>query len=797
MKANKFLVMVFLCLTVFAISNNVVLGQVSDPAPHYPIPTEQQYNYQSLELTAFIHFGMNTFTDVEWGSGKEDPRLFNPTELDAEQWVTVLKEAGFKQIILVAKHHDGFCLWPSTYTEHSVKNSPWKNGQGDVVKELSDACHKYGVKFGIYISPWDANSPYYGQGEAYNDYFVNQLTELLTNYGEISEVWFDGAKGTDVEQEYDVERWIQTIRKLQPNCIIWSPIGPDARWAGNEQGIAGDPMWAKIDIEKLSMSGNSSSYLNTGEAYGNTWMPAECDVSIRPGWFYHASQDNQVKSLEKLLDIYYKSVGRNSVLLLNVPPDKRGLIHDNDIARLQEFKRIIDETFKTDLAFGATVTADSVRGNDTERFGPVNVIDGDDGTYWATDDGVTTGSLELDFGKEITFDVINIQEYIKLGQRVSKFNIEAWDGSEWYEIFAGTTIGYKRLARIAPVTSSKIRINILESQACPLIKTVGVYKQPKEVSESVVPKGATIIDDFDTGTGLNEFEFSSGWRTGTSSDHFDSTEHYTTNTNDYFQIRFTGTKIYLFGAVDPNHGIMSISIDGGAPFDVDTYSPVRKTRTLIYESPDLSPGEHIIRVSATGRKNPNAGKADLQIDRAAVLNNEYGTFEFAASEFTVNEAAGPVEITINRVGGSTGQAEVDYLTRNGTAISGTDYQEWSGTLFFDDGETSKSFIITIINNKVYKGDRYFTVELSNATGGAGIGFRDYAKVTILEDEKPLDFDVNNDGKINVGDLGIISKFYGFKEDNSYWETARKADVDGNGAVEIIDLVLTANAILKK
>ena len=287
------------------------------------IPTEEQVSYQKEELTAFIHFGVNTFTGREWGDGTENPEIFNPTNLDADQWVKTLADAGFGRVILTAKHHDGFCLWDSAYTKHDVASSPWKNGKGDVVKEVSEACAKYNIKFGVYLSPWDQNSEHYGEGNGgdYNEFYMNQLRELLTNYGPIAEVWMDGAKGSNVKQEYNFEEWFALIKELQPECLIFSPQGPDIRWIGNEKGYAGEPCWSTIDIEKMKERENPT-YLNNGEEGGPDWVVGESDVSIRPGWFYHESQDNEVKSLEKMMDIYFKSIGRNSVLLLNVPPNK-------------------------------------------------------------------------------------------------------------------------------------------------------------------------------------------------------------------------------------------------------------------------------------------------------------------------------------------------------------------------------------------------------------------------------------------------------------------------------------------
>lgn len=429
-------------------------------------PTPQQLAWQEAELTMFLHFGVNTFTDREWGDGKENPEIFNPWNLDARQWVQVAKEAGFKYMILTAKHHDGFCLWPSKYTEHSVKNSPWKNGKGDVVRELSDACKEASMKLGLYLSPWDRHEPSYGNSPVYNEYFKKQLTELLTNYGEIAEVWFDGACGegpNGKKQVYDWQGYYQVVRKLQQNALI-AICGPDVRWVGNEDGIARETEWSVQDANPQMHPG----------VIGKVWYPAECDVSIRPGWFWHRDQDAKVKSLEHLLDIYYKSVGRNSVLLLNVPPNNLGLIADPDVQRLRQFRDVLDKTFAMNFAKGKIASADNAK----RDYPASNAIDGNPDTYWTTKDEKTTGILEVNLETPIRFNVSMIQEYIPLSQRVEAYSIEAWDGQVWKVIFQGTTIGHKKLDRFQDITTSKVRLNIQKSLAPPLIRNFGLYRMP-------------------------------------------------------------------------------------------------------------------------------------------------------------------------------------------------------------------------------------------------------------------------------------------------------------------------------
>jgi alpha-L-fucosidase len=425
-----------------------------------------------MEMVGFIHFTMNTFTDKEWGYGDEDPGWFDPGELDAEQWVKVAKEAGMKELILTAKHHDGFCLWPSAYTGHSIKNSPYKGGKGDIVMEFSQACRKHGLKVGLYLSPWDRNHGDYGTPE-YIAYYRNQLRELLTGYGEINEIWFDGANGGDgyyggarevrrIDREtyYDWPTTVKLVKELQPGIKIFSDAGPDIRWVGNEHGFAGETFWSTISDDRLVIGGTDPAYLNRGDPSGNRWIIGQCDVSIRPGWFYHESEDSLVKSPQELVDIYYKSVGRNGVLLLNLPPDRRGLIHEADVASLLEFREILDETFEEDLASGASMKVMSKVGGPAEVF--------------------------LQLGKQEGFDRIMLQEAIREGQRISSFRVEAEiEPDRWVEIARGTTIGYKRILRTEPITTSRLRLVVEESLYPPIIARIGLYKasareQPRE-----------------------------------------------------------------------------------------------------------------------------------------------------------------------------------------------------------------------------------------------------------------------------------------------------------------------------
>ncbi len=443
-------------------------------------PSPQQLAWQNLEFIAFIHYTVNAFTDKEWGEGTEDPAIFNPTQLDTRQWARVCKDAGMKLIILTAKHHDGFCLWPSKYTDHSIKSSPYKNGRGDIVGELAQACREEGLKLGLYLSPWDRHEPTYGDTKGYNAFYKNQLRELLSNYGEVSEVWFDGAKGENAkDMEYDWAGYYAIVHELQPNAVIF---GHDIRWVGNESGYARESEWSVVNRGVNAMAEDLGSLDALGEGDRLIWYPAETDVSIRPGWFYHASQDDKVKSVEQLLDIYFCSVGYNSVLLLNLPPDRRGLIHENDVRRLREFRKVLNAIFDENLAAGAKVTASHVKG-DNPAFAPSKITDNDPQTYWTTDDGTTAATVEIDLGKQCTFNVAQLAEHIAVGQRISDFSMEALTNSGWREFARGTTVGYKRLFRFDSVTASKVRLRILDSRVCPTVSGLGLYFAPpiKEV----------------------------------------------------------------------------------------------------------------------------------------------------------------------------------------------------------------------------------------------------------------------------------------------------------------------------
>jgi alpha-L-fucosidase len=483
------MIKLFLCGIFFSTcAAGISYAQTKPPAPFGPVPSANQMRWQEMEYYAFVHFSLNTYTDQSWGYGNEDINLFNPEKLDCRQWARVCKQAGMKGIIITAKHHSGFCLWPSKYTDYSVKNAPWKKGKGDVVRELADACKEYGLKLGIYLSPWDRNHPDYGKPE-YITYFRNQLAELLTNYGPIFEVWFDGANGgtgyygganenrkIDRTTYYDWGNTYKLIRKLQPNIVIWNDGGDrgDLRWVGTEGGWVGETNWSL-----LNATGEVTwNMLHFGLEDGNAWVPAEVNTSIRPEWFYHPGENERVKTVPQLMDTYYNSIGRNGSLLLNFPIDTRGLIHGNDEKAALAFAGEVKKALAVNLALNKKATASTFRGN-ASQFAAAKAVDGDKNTYWVADDNVKQASLTIDFGKPTKFNRFLVQEYIRLGQRVKAFTLEAFVDGNWKELAKQTTIGYKRILRFQSVTATKVRLNITDAKSCPVISNIGVYNAPQ------------------------------------------------------------------------------------------------------------------------------------------------------------------------------------------------------------------------------------------------------------------------------------------------------------------------------
>lgn len=462
--------------------------KVAPPEPFGACPTPQQVAWQRMEMNMFCHFGPNTFSGAEWGDGSEPEDLFNPTSLNCHQWADIAHRVGMGGIIITAKHHDGFCLWPSAVSDHTVAQSNWQGGKGDVLRELSDACSDEGIAMGVYISPWDRNAPTYGTPQ-YNETFCRTLEEVLTQYGtkwkdgkpRIFEQWFDGANGegpNGKRQNYDWPLFNATVTRLQPNAVIFSDVGPGCRWVGNESGEAGETCYSTLNIGGFSPGAGSpcTDTLNRGNRGGTHWVPAETDVSIRPGWFWH--ENEHPKSLNDLMRIYYNSVGRNSLLLLNVPPDRRGLIASEDSIRLMEFRATLDSIFSTDLAQKARIEANKTRGGKRcKAFSPSNLLNDDYDSYWAVEDGESTAVILLEFNEPVTFNRIMLQEYIPLGQRITKFHIEYMDTrGHLHDLLAnGTTIGYKRILLVPTVTAKDVRIYIEGAMAPPVLNRVGLF----------------------------------------------------------------------------------------------------------------------------------------------------------------------------------------------------------------------------------------------------------------------------------------------------------------------------------
>ena len=468
---------------------SAALAASKEPSPYGALPSARQLLWHEMQANAFLHFTVNTFTDREWGYGDEDPSVFNPTAFDADAIIGALKAGGMRGVILTCKHHDGFCLWPTRTTGHGVRSSTWRGGKGDVVKDLSEAARRQGLKFGVYLSPWDRNHPAYGT-PAYLDVYRAQLRELLTEYGPIFEVWHDGANGGDgyyggAREKRTIDKltyydWPHTwdlVRALQPDAVIFSDVGPDIRWVGNERGYANDTCWETYD--PVGADGGPAAPGNvrerespTGTRNGSRWLPPECDVSIRPGWFWHELENARVKQPGQLMDLYYRSVGRGGNLLLNVPPDRRGLLHENDVASLRGFGESVRSTFQENLAAGAKIQASNARGKD---HGAQNLLERD--SYWTTDDSVRTPQAVISPGREITFNVIRLREHIKLGQRVDACELDCWKGGAWQSFAKATSIGACRLIRLNEnVTTNQVRLRVTQAAACPALCDFGLFR---------------------------------------------------------------------------------------------------------------------------------------------------------------------------------------------------------------------------------------------------------------------------------------------------------------------------------
>jgi len=689
---------------------------------HGPLPSKAQLDYHKEELAAFIHYGMNTYTNSEWGHGNEDPKNFNPTNLDTDQWIRTLKETGFKRTIMVVKHHDGFVIYPSKYTNHTVAASPWKDGKGDLLEEISKSATKYDMNMGVYLSPWDVNSPKYkvATQKEYNEYYLNQLKEILGNpkygnKGKFIEVWMDGARGSGAQKvTYTFDEWFKYIKEAEGDIAIFSAEPTSVRWIGNERGIAGDPVWHKV--KKANITENvKNEYLNHGDPDGDMYSVGEADVSIRSGWFYHDNQ--QPKSLKELMDIYFKSVGRGTPLLLNIPPNKEGKFADADVARLKEFKATLDQMYATDFAKGATVTASSTRQN--HLYKESHLTDGKDDTSWALSNDATTGSFTVDLGQKRRFDVVELKEDIAKGQRISGFKIEVEINGRWVPYGEGSTVGYRRLIQGQPVEAQKIRVTITGSQATPILTNFSVYKTPSTIEKNDgYPLGleyhSNTTADKEGTTWYNESEGIRG------------TSMWTNKKDAKVTYRFTGTKAYIVSTVDPSHGEMSVFVDGQKVADVQTKNSSRKRSQKVYETGDLAPGEHTITlVNKTGEPIATEGIYTLN-------NNSKGMFELEATSYDV-EKGKPVTVTIKRVGGSKGAATVRFITEPGTGVHGKVYQDTTQDVTFADGETEKTVTIPTIDFTEQADSIFdFKAKLTSASDGALLGFATDATIRVMK-----------------------------------------------------------------
>jgi alpha-L-fucosidase len=496
-------------LLLFALATTAVFSQ-APPKPFGALPSARQLAWHEMEMYCLIHFGVDTYTDKEWGYGDEDPQILNPVNFDAKQIVAAAKAGGFKGVVIVAKHHDGLCLWPTKTTEHNITKSPWRNGHGDMIREYRAACDALGMKMGLYCSPWDRNNPNYGTAE-YVKIYRAQIKELYSNYGPLFISWHDGANGGDgyyggARETRKIDRttyygWDTTwalVRQLQSGACIFGDVGPDVRWVGNEQGHAGTTCWATYtpqapDDGKKPANGYNKYWLATnGTRNGESWMPAECDVPFRPGWFYHPAQDGKAKTPGQLLDLYYQSVGRGADLDLGLAPNRDGRLEAGDVANLKAFGELLKSIFSVNLAKGATFTASNIRGQNATLYGPAHLLDADRYSYWATDDAVSTPELTITLPKRTTFDVIRLRENIKLGQRIDSFAIDSYTNNNWETIATGTSIGACRLLRLPnPITAGKLRLRILSSPVCIALGDFGLFLEP--AGEIVEAGGAPAV----------------------------------------------------------------------------------------------------------------------------------------------------------------------------------------------------------------------------------------------------------------------------------------------------------------
>ena len=740
-------------------------GNAEAPAKDKVVPDKNQFRYQKEELAAFCHFGPNTFNEIEWGEhygDKKPSEIFTlKQDFDAETLVKTLKDAGFKKLIVTAKHHDGFCIWDSEHTEYDVAASGYKdaNGQSDILAEISKACTDQNMDMGLYLSPWDIHDESYGYYDEnhkptdkehdhldYNEYYDNQLKEILGNEkygnkGHFVEVWMDGAKGNGANaQEYDFKRWFNTIQENEgikagydADCMLFGAEAyTTVRWIGNELGIAGKDTWSKstVDKEKNTINSNKQGNATVGFEDGNQWTVPEADARITSGWFW-GTQKNTPKTMEELSDMYFNSVGHNATLLLNVPPNNQGTVDEAILKRVEEFGKNVKESFDENLAKaeGASVKVSSVRGN-AQTYKPSNMIDENDDTYWTTDDGTKSGEILIDLGKETKFDVVSVEEAIQNGQRINNYKVEYRNGDSgaWTLLEEGKTIGAKRLCRTSETTARQIKITVGTTDGkVPMISEVGVYKTTEGMEKAnPIPKGMEVIDVTDKNVEDGKgFTFKGTWHDENQPQYINGTNTWA-NKDAEFELKFHGTKAYLFGTVDPGHGTVEITVDDGKPVTVDTKASKRAVGQKWFETPDLEDGDHTIKLKVTGKA---AG-----IEAAAVINNGgKGMIELESDSYTMNEDE-TKSLKVKRVGGTKGKITAKLQPNPGTAIQDDYDTTLIPEIVLEEGQTETTADVKTRRNKNKTGDQYFTAEITDVSEGAILGFNKKAKINIKDME---------------------------------------------------------------
>ena len=740
-------------------------GSAEAPAADDVVPDKNQFRYQKEELAAFCHFGPNTFNEIEWGEhygDKKPSEIFTlKQDFDAETLVKTLKDAGFKKLIVTAKHHDGFCIWDSKYTEYDVAASGYKdaNGQSDILAEISAACTAENMDMGLYLSPWDIHEPSYGYKDEngqpttpendkkdYNEFYNNQLTEILSNdkygnNGKFVEVWMDGAKGSGANaQEYEFKKWFDTIQKYEgkvagrdADCMLFGAEAyTTVRWIGNELGIAGKDTWSKstVNKEKNTINSNKQGNATVGFENGNQWTVPEADARITSGWFW-GTQKNTPKTMEELSDMYFNSVGHNATLLLNVPPNNQGTVDEAILKRVEEFGKNIKESFDENLAKaeGASVKVSSVRGN-AQTYKPGNMIDENDDTYWTTDDGTKSGEILIDLGKETKFDVVSIEEAIQNGQRINNYKVEYRTGTEgaWTVLEEGQTIGAKRLCRTSETTARQIKITVGTTDGkVPMISEVGVYKTTEGMEKAnPIPKGMEVIDVTDTDLGDKKgFKFTGKWNPENQPQYINGTNTWA-NKDAELELKFHGTKAYFFGTMDPGHGTVEITVDDGEPVTVDTKASKRAVGQKWFETQDLKDGDHTIKLKVTGKA--------VGIEAAAVINNGgQGMIELESDSYTMNENE-TKSLKVKRVGGTKGRITAKLQPNPGTAIQDDYDTTLIPEIVLEEGQTETTADVKTRRNTNKTGDQYFTAEITDVNEGTILGFNKKAKITIKDME---------------------------------------------------------------